>query len=72
MSAQKLSDKEIKELVHKHVHELVDLEFIEDKEFAVRAFVRAFHSILRNQKYDMFMDDLLNYVESKDEQKYVY
>ncbi len=72
MAPRAFTDKEIKELVHKHVHQLLDIEFIEDKEFATRAFVRAFHTILRNQRSDIFMDDLLNYVESKDDQKHVY
>jgi hypothetical protein len=72
MATQTFTDKEIKELIHKHVHELLEIEFIEDKEFATRALVRAFHAILRNQRRDIFMDDLLNYVESKDDQKRVY
>lgn len=70
--SEPMSDKEIKELVHKHVHELAELGFIKDKQFAKRSFVRAFHAVLRNERYDIFMDDLLNYVESKDEEKYVY
>lgn len=72
MATQSFTDKEIKELIHKHVHELLEIEFIEDKDFAIRAFVRAFHTILRNQRRDIFMDDLLNYVENKDDQKRVY
>lgn len=72
MTQQRWSDKEIKEAVHKYVHEMLELGFITDKDFASRAFVRAFHSILRQERYDIFMDDLLNYVASKDEQKHVY
>lgn len=72
MGTKRYTEKEIKELVHKHVHDLQELDFITDKDFACRAFVRAFHSILRNERYELFMDDLQNYVDSKDEQKYVY
>lgn len=72
MAEERISDKDIKEAVHKHVHELVELGFIKDKEFATRAFVRAFHSILRQERYDIFMDDLLIYVESREEEKRVY
>jgi len=72
MSDERWSDKEIKETVHNYVHELVELGFITDKDFATRAFVRAFHSVLRQERYDIFMDDLLLYVESRDEQKRVY
>lgn len=70
--SERMNEKEIKELIHKHVHELAELGFVTDKQFAVRTFVRAFHAVLRQERYDIFMDDLLNYVESKDEQKYVY
>ncbi len=72
MSQDRWNDKDIKEAVHKQVHDLVELGFITDKEFATRAFVRAFHSILRQERYDIFMDDLMIYMENKDEQKRVY
>ena len=72
MSGARLSDKEIKELVHDKVHELAELPFVADKDFAKRALVRAFHAILRNERYELFMDDLMIYVENKDEQTRVY
>lgn len=72
MSGKRYTELEMKKIIHDAVHGVLDLEFIKDKEQAMRDLTKTMHTILRREGHNLFYDDLLNYVEKQKDTKVVY
>ncbi|THB71449.1 MAG: hypothetical protein D6E12_01210 [Desulfovibrio sp.] len=70
---KKWTDQTVVEELGRRIHEAADFELIKDKEFALRALAKTFHTILKHEgRMELFYDDLLTFVETGTYEKKVY